>query len=279
MVGQAECGFTTFCRCTATTASGARLVAPGQRAVNLDACIQCTRCLRACRDIQVNDVIGYAYRGSHSKIVFDADDPMGTSSCVGCGECVRACPTGALAPSNGAALVQPDRSVDSVCPYCGVGCLLTYQVKDEKIIAAVGRDGPANENRLCVKGRFGFDYIHHPERLTKPLIRRADVPKSADVVFDPAHPEKIFREASWEEALEFAAAGLKSVKAQYGAEALAGLGSAKGSCEEAYLFQKLVRTGFGSNNVDHCTRLCHASSVVALLEGIGSGAVSTRWPM
>jgi len=244
-------------------------------AVNLDACIQCTRCLRACRDEQVNDVIGYASRGATSKIVFDIDDPMGDSSCVGCGECVQACPTGALMPSNNVGLIVPDKKVDSVCPYCGVGCQLTYNIKDNKILYVEGRDGPANESRLCVKGRFGFDYASNPDRLTKPLIRRSDVPKTADLSnFDPSKPEEIFREASWDEALDFAADGLKKILAENGNEALAGLGSAKGSNEEAYLFQKLVRTGFKSNNVDHCTRLCHASSVIALLEGLGSGAVS-----
>jgi formate dehydrogenase major subunit len=244
-------------------------------AVNLDACIQCTRCLRACRDIQVNDVIGYAKRGAESKIVFDIDDPMGDSSCVGCGECVQACPTGALMPSKGAGMIIPDKQVDSICPYCGVGCQLTYNVKENKIVFVEGRNGPANEGRLCVKGRFGFDYVHNTERLTKPLIRRSDVPKTADMTgFDPSKPEAIFREASWDEALDVAAAGLKKILERDGGNALAGLGSAKGSNEEAYLFQKLIRTGFKSNNVDHCTRLCHASSVVALLEGLGSGAVS-----
>src|SRR6476469_4097137 len=117
-------------------------------AVNLDACIQCTRCVRACREVQVNDVIGYAMRGAHSEIVFDLGDPMGASTCVACGECVRACPTGALMPARGVGLVEPDKSVDSVCPYCGVGCQLTYRVKDNKIIRVDGRDGPANEGRL-----------------------------------------------------------------------------------------------------------------------------------
>ena len=241
-------------------------------AVNLDACIQCTRCLRACREEQVNDVIGFAWRGEQAKIVFDFDDPMGTSTCVGCGECVQACPTGALMPANEVGLIEPDKQVDSVCPYCGVGCQFTYHVRNNRILYIEGRDGPANHGRLCVKGRYGFDYVHHPQRLTKPLIRREGVPKSVDV--DPAHPEQVFREASWEEALDFAAGGLKKILEHDGPAALAGLGSAKGSNEEAYLFQKLVRTGFRSNNVDHCTRLCHASSVVALLEGIGSGAVS-----
>ncbi len=244
--------------------------------VNLDACIQCTRCLRACCEEQVNDVIGFAQRGHHAEIVFDLADPMGDSSCVGCGECVQACPTGALMPANNVGLVAIDKKVDSVCPYCGVGCLLTYNVRDNKIIHVEGRDGPANKNRLCVKGRYGFDYVNHPDRLTQPLIRRGGVPKGMNEFFDPSDPSKMFREASWEEALDFAAKGLVKIREEKGGDALAGFGSAKGSNEEAYLFQKLVRTGFGTNNVDHCTRLCHASSVAALLEGIGSGAVSNQ---
>jgi formate dehydrogenase major subunit len=243
-------------------------------AVNLDVCIQCTRCLRACRDEQVNDVIGLAFRGDNAKIVFDMDDAMAASTCVACGECVQACPTGALMPAREVALTVPDKQVASVCPYCGVGCQLTYHVKDNQILLVEGRNGPANQGRLCVKGRYGFDYAHHPQRLTKPLIRRAGAPKRGDFVMDPSRVMEVFREASWEEALAFAGGKLKSIRDQFGAKALAGFGSAKGSNEEAYLFQKLVRTGFGSNNVDHCTRLCHASSVVALLEGIGSGAVS-----
>jgi formate dehydrogenase major subunit len=243
-------------------------------AVNLDACIQCTRCVRACRAEQVNDVIGYANRGAHSKIVFDLDDPMGASTCVACGECVQACPTGALAPADDAFLQPIDSKVASVCPYCGVGCQITYNINDNKIVHVEGRDGPANHERLCVKGRFGFDYVTHPHRLMKPLIRKAGVPKSADFTMDPANPLSVFREATWDEALALAGGTLARIRDTRGPQALAGFGSAKGSNEEAYLFQKLVRTGFGSNNVDHCTRLCHASSVAALLEGIGSGAVS-----
>jgi formate dehydrogenase major subunit len=243
-------------------------------AVNLDACIQCTRCVRACREEQVNDVIGYAFRAHHAQIVFDLGDPMGESSCVACGECVQACPTGALAPARGAASVIADRSIDSVCPYCGVGCQLTFHVKDERILRVDGRDGLANHRRLCVKGRYGFDYVHHRQRLTRPLIRRPEVPKSPDFTMDPDDVHRVFREASWDEALDVAASRLRAIRDTKGRHALAGFGSAKGSNEEAYLFQKLVRTGFGSNNVDHCTRLCHASSVAALLEGIGSGAVS-----
>ncbi|WP_210342272.1 formate dehydrogenase subunit alpha [Methylorubrum rhodesianum] len=247
--------------------------------VNLDACIQCNLCVRACREVQVNDVIGMAYRSADAKIVFDFDDPMGQSTCVACGECVQACPTGALMPSayldeNQTRTVYPDREVNSLCPYCGVGCQVSYKVKDDKIVYAEGRDGPANQNRLCVKGRFGFDYVHHPHRLTKPLIRLDGVAKDANDQVDPANPWTHFREATWEEALERAAGGLKAIRDRNGPKALAGFGSAKGSNEEAYLFQKLVRLGFGSNNVDHCTRLCHASSVAALMEGLNSGAVT-----
>src|SRR6266404_2035790 len=247
--------------------------------VNLDACIQCGLCVRACREVQVNDVIGMAYRNHGSKIVFDFDDPMGESTCVACGECVQACPTGALMPSvmlddSQTRVTYPDKKVDSLCPFCGVGCQVTYQVKDEKVIYAEGRDGPANHNRLCVKGRFGFDYIHHPHRLTRPLVRLPNAKKDANDQVDPANPFTHFREASWDEALDIAAKGLVKIRDEKGVKALAGFGSAKGSNEEAYLFQKLVRTGFGSNNVDHCTRLCHASSVAALMEGLNSGAVS-----
>ena len=247
-------------------------------AVQLDACIHCNLCVRACREVQVNDVIGMASRGHLEKIIFDFDDPMGNSTCVACGECVQACPTGALMPKTlvdekGVFANEPDRFVGSVCPYCGVGCQLTYQIKDDRIIAVEGRNGPSNQNRLCVKGRFGFDYVHHPDRLTKPLIRKDGVSKH-DTAIDPLNPLTHFREASWEEALDRAAVGLRAIRDTHDGGALAGFGSAKGSNEEAYLFQKLIRTGFGTNNVDHCTRLCHASSVAGLLEGVGSGAVS-----
>ncbi|PJI86165.1 formate dehydrogenase major subunit [Yoonia maricola] len=246
--------------------------------VNLDACIQCGLCVRACREVQVNDVIGMAGRGGTAYPVFDMDDPMGASSCVACGECVQACPTGALLPATVTDENQMgdtkdyDREVESVCPFCGVGCQVSLKIKDNKVKFVEGINGPANEGRLCVKGRFGFDYIHHDHRLTKPLIRREDAPAKGLNV-DPANWQTHFREATWEEALDVAANGMKEI----GGTGVAGFGSAKCTNEEAYLFQKLIRQGFGHNNVDHCTRLCHASSVAALMENVGSGAVTATF--
>ncbi len=245
--------------------------------VNLDACIHCNLCVRACREVQVNDVIGMAGRGRNSRIVFDMDDQMGRSTCVACGECVQACPTGALMPATVLDEHQVgdsgdyDDEVRSVCPYCGVGCQLSFRIKDGRIRYVEGAKGPANESRLCVKGRFGFDYVDHPHRLTKPLIRLEDAPEKGLNV-DPANWRSHFREATWDEALDVAAASLRG----RGGE-VAGFGSAKCSNEEAYLFQKLIRQGFGHNNVDHCTRLCHASSVAALMENVGSGAVTATF--
>jgi formate dehydrogenase major subunit len=250
--------------------------------VNLDACISCNLCVRACREVQVNDVIGMAGRGHDSQIVFDMNDPMGDSSCVACGECVQACPTGALMPAKALDefLVGDskdfDEEVKSVCPFCGVGCQVSMKVKDGKVAWVDGIEGPANEGRLCVKGRFGFDYIHHEHRLTKPLIRRDDAPAKGLNV----HPDNVldfYREASWEEAMTFAAGGLAKLRDGIGGKSVAGFGSAKCTNEEAYIFQKLIRQGFGHNNVDHCTRLCHASSVAALMENVGSAAVTATF--
>ncbi len=250
--------------------------------VNLDACIACNLCVRACREVQVNDVIGLSGRGAANRITFDLADPMGASSCVACGECVQACPTGALMPAAVLNETQQgdsrvfDREVKSVCPFCGVGCQISLKIRDDRVAWVDGIDGPANEGRLCVKGRFGFDYIHHPHRLTTPLIRREDAPAKGMNV-DPSNPLTHFREATWDEALQAAAGGLARLRDAHGGGTIAGFGSAKCTNEEAYLFQKLIRQGFGTNNVDHCTRLCHASSVAALLENVGSGAVTATF--
>ena len=313
-------------------------------AVDHDSCILCDRCVRACDDIQGNDVIGRSGKGYSTRIAFDLNDPMGESSCVTCGECVSACPTGALTNKPIRNIPIRPRSeldqVNTVCPYCGVGCALTYHVDRERgaIAFAEGRDQPGSKGRLCVKGRYGWDYAASPQRLTVPLIRREEsYPKGAlstDVRGDmgdggykddaggarraqaaqrrperqwPARGQRRregqggkgkggkgrgrkpgglvdydevlphFREATWEEALDLVARRLTEIYADGGPGAIAGFGSAKCSNEEAYLFQKLIRTGFHTNNVDHCTRLCHASSVAALFEGIGSGAVSTTY--
>ena len=249
--------------------------------VNLDACISCGLCVRACREVQVNDVIGMSGRGHDSFPTFDMADPMGDSTCVACGECVQACPTGALMPATVVDAQQRgdskdfDSEVTSICPFCGVGCQVSLKIKDGKVKFAEGINGPANEGRLCVKGRFGFDYIHSPQRLTVPLIRREGVPKGLNI--DPANPLTHFREATWEEAMTFAAKGLADLRDGSGGKTVAGFGSAKCTNEEAYLFQKLIRQGFGHNNVDHCTRLCHASSVAALMENVGSAAVTATF--
>jgi formate dehydrogenase major subunit len=267
--------------------------------VNHDSCILCDRCVRACDDIQGNDVIGRSGKGYTTRIAFDLNDPMGESSCVTCGECVAACPTGALVnkPINNVPIRPREelKSVDSVCPYCGVGCALTYHVDTERnaVVFAEGREQPGNKQRLCVKGRYGWDYASNPQRLTMPLIRRESSypkgPLSTDVrgegrgrrkpggIVDYQEVLPHFREATWEEALDLTASRLNAIHGVHGPGAIAGFGSAKCSNEEAYLFQKLIRAGFGTNNVDHCTRLCHASSVAALFEGVGSGAVSTTY--
>ena len=287
-------------------------------AVDHDSCILCDRCVRACDDIQGNDVIGRSGKGYSTRIAFDLNDPMGESSCVTCGECVSACPTGALTnKSINNIPIQPRselEAVDTVCPYCGVGCALTYFVDRERggISFAEGRDQPGNQGRLCVKGRYGWDYAASPQRLTVPLIRIDESypkgPLSQDVKEDSArdNTKRVkanedkdrskrgkgrrpgglvpydevmphFREATWDEALDLVASRLGGIYAESGSDGIAGFGSAKCSNEEAYLFQKLIRTAFRSNNIDHCTRLCHASSVAALFEGVGSGAVSTTY--
>ena len=260
-------------------------------AVDHQACILCDRCVRACDDIQSNDVITRSGKGFAAQIAFDLDTGMGDSTCVSCGECVSSCPTGALTQQIISLPVLPTadmKSVDSVCPYCGVGCAITFHTVDNKIVMAEGRPSPVNDSRLCVKGRYGWDYPMHPQRLTKPLIRiesaypkgplssevTQSISKRAGGVVDYSEVLPAFREATWDEAFDLVATKLLAIKNENGPNALAGFGSAKCSNEEAYLFQKLVRAGFGTNNVDHCTRLCHASSVAALMETIGSGAVT-----
>lgn len=232
-------------------------------------CIKCYRCVRACDQVQGKGIISIMARGIESHI---STDPLGWgfSACDGCGECVQLCPTGALVEKPNRDVIREFRlattgasstkKVRTTCPYCGVGCQLELTVFDNKIVRSSGVEGVLpNDGRLCVKGRFGYDFVSSPERLTVPLIRDGDN----------------FREATWDEALDAAARGFLKVKETYGPDALAGLASAKCTNEENYLFQKFVRIAFGTNNLDYCTRLCHASTVTAMLKALGDGAATT----
>jgi len=280
------------------THGNSRAVDPSSAVIAVDhqACILCDRCIRACDDVQSNEVIGRSGKGYATKISFDLDDAMGQSTCVECGECAAACPTGALVHKKITVDLKPRnrlKTVESVCPYCGVGCAVNLRVDEaaNRVVMSEGRAPSGNDARLCVKGRYGFDYATHPHRLTKPLIRKESAypkrPLSSDMLrqddgtrhkqlyYDYAKVLEHYREATWDEALDLVARRLREIRDTRGSGALAGFGSAKCSNEEAYLFQKMVRAAWGTNNVDHCTRLCHASSVAALLECIGSGAVTT----
>jgi formate dehydrogenase alpha subunit len=224
-------------------------------------CILCFRCVKACLEVQGKGVLSVAERGQKSVIVAGTGE-WATSECDGCGECIQLCPTGAIVEKPHRAEIDlaglQDRVV-STCPYCGVGCQLELLVQQGRVLRANGVEGVwPNDGRLCVKGRFGYDFIHSPDRLTHPLVRE----------------NGRLREASWDEALERAASGLKAVKQRHGNSALAGYSSAKCTNEENYLFQKLVRVAFQNNNVDYCTRLCHASTVTGMLRAIGDGAGS-----
>ncbi|MGI6036041.1 MAG: formate dehydrogenase subunit alpha [Limnochordia bacterium] len=223
-------------------------------------CILCGRCVYMCAEKVGANVYTFAYRGFETKIAAGLDTGLENSPCIFCGNCISVCPTGALQPKliRGQGRVFDVDKVQTVCPYCGVGCAISLQVNQGKIIGAVGANGPANNNLLCVKGSFGWDFIQHPDRLKKPLIRRGSelVP------------------ASWDEALSYAAERLLEVKAKYGPQALAGLSSAKCTNEENYLFQKFIRMVLGTNNVDHCARLCHASTITGLSYAFGSGAAT-----
>lgn len=222
-------------------------------------CILCGRCVQACNEVQVNEAIDFGYRGAATKIVAGCDTTLAESDCVFCGECLQVCPTGALSMTD--ARRKPrlceTRPVRTTCPYCGVGCQMDVYVQGGRIRHVRGAEDGHNEGSLCVKGRFALDFTAHPERLTTPLIRR-------DGELVPA---------GWDEALDLVASRLLAVREEHGPQALGFLASARCTNEENYLFQKLARC-LGTNNVDHCARLCHASSLVALVRAFGSASAT-----
>ncbi|MCF8222398.1 MAG: formate dehydrogenase subunit alpha [Bacteroidales bacterium] len=224
-------------------------------------CIKCFRCIKACYEVQGKNVLSFSQRGIISHIIAGFDH-WAESECDGCGECIQLCPTGAIVEKPHREIINIeniDRKVITTCPYCGVGCQIELMVKNNRIVRVNGVEGVLpNDGRLCIKGRFGYDYVADKERLTKPLVKRNGK----------------FEETGWDEALNLIAQKLGGIKDEYGPSALAGYASAKCTNEDNYLFQKFIRMAFGNNNVDYCTRLCHASTVTAMLKSIGDGAGS-----
>jgi formate dehydrogenase major subunit len=225
-----------------------------------DKCIACSRCVRACDEVQGTLALTIEGRGFASKVsAGQAADSFLSSECVSCGACVQACPTSALMEKSVKELGKPERAVITTCAYCGVGCTFRAEMKGEQLVRMVPwKDGKANRGHSCVKGRFAWGYAHHRDRVTRPMIR--------ETIDQP------WREVSWDEALAFTANRLKAIKAQYGARALGGITSSRCTNEETYLVQKLVRAGFGSNNVDTCARVCHSPTGYGLSQTFGTSA-------
>jgi formate dehydrogenase major subunit len=302
---------------------------------DMSLCILCTRCVRACEDIQEVGVLDIAERGSHSHIIVGGDGNPDHAGCTWCGECVRVCPTGAIfefIPKQrfgSEALRHPDKVARSVCPYCGVGCQINLHVKDNQIMRVTSpsiEENTPNQGSTCVKGRFGYDFPQHRDRLKVPLIRKGwaqdgdswtwtgESPRHRegpwntieemgrkgksrpperqvgkppltglpvlgeddvrDRVATPPSWYSAFREATWEEAMSLTAHELLRLKTEHGPGALAALSSAKCSNEDNYTFMRMIRAGLGTNNVDHCTRLCHSTSVAAMSRALHTSAAS-----
>jgi len=236
---------------------------------DLNKCILCGKCVRACHEIAGVGAIGLAFRGYSTKVATFGDKPILESICESCGECLARCPTGALVPKHEK---QASHEVKTICPYCGVGCSLYLGIRGNEIVTVRGdKDSPVNHGGLCVKGRFGFDFVKHTDRLTKPMIRNEG--RRKDIKVDGNFRE-VFREASWDEALGLVAKRLAQIKEKHGPDSIGVLSSAKFTNEENYLVQKFARAVLGTNNVDHCARLCHASTVVGAIAAFGDGAMS-----
>jgi formate dehydrogenase alpha subunit len=241
--------------------------------VDLNKCILCTRCVRACEEVQGRFVWGVGYRGEDAQIIAGLDTSMLEARCESCGACVAYCPTGALDDKMAVGLGKPDKVVSTTCGYCGVGCGLDLNVKDGRIIRVTSNpDAPVNGLGLCVKGRYSYDVVHHAERLTRPRARRyllEGVPKQLAV-----GAVREWVEVDWDAALDLVAEKLATVKKESGSDAVGVLASAKCTNEENYLMQKFARQVIGAHNVDHCARLCHSSTVTGLTMAFGSGAMS-----
>lgn len=232
-------------------------------------CILCGRCVQACREIAMVGAIDLAFRGCATKVATFGDKPILDSICVACGECISRCPTGALVPKH---YQLPTHRVLTICPYCGVGCALYLGIRGNSIVNVEGaRESLVNQGSLCVKGRFGFDFVNHESRLTRPLIRKAGLDKKIRI---KENLHEVFYEAGWDEALERVAQGFKKISASCGPDAIGVLSSAKCTNEDNYMLQKFARAALGTNNVDHCARLCHASTLAAALAAFGDGAMS-----
>ena len=208
---------------------------------DMNKCILCGKCIRMCDEIQGNNVVDFTYRGFRTKVATAMDTPLSESNCVFCGNCVAVCPVGALQEKGlrSAARTWEVKKVKTTCPYCGTGCSFELNVKDNRVVGVTSCDGDVNGRALCVKGRFGYGFIHHPDRLKKPLVKK----------------DGQFVEATWEEAVGLVAEKLGSIKEQHGSDALAVLSSARCTNEDNYLLSKLTRAVFGTNNIDHCARL------------------------
>ncbi|MGH8297994.1 MAG: formate dehydrogenase subunit alpha [Steroidobacteraceae bacterium] len=226
-------------------------------------CIVCSRCVRACDEVQGTFALTVQGRGLASKIAASQDQPFLESECVSCGACIEACPTTALMEKSVIRLGQPERAVTTTCAYCGVGCSFQAEVRGNNSATEVvrmvpSRDGDANHGHACVKGRFAYGYATHPDRILKPMVRKT------------IHDD--WREVSWEEAIRYAASEIRRIQAKYGRDSVGGITSSRCTNEETFLVQKMVRAAFGNNNVDTCARVCHSPTGYGLKSTIGESA-------